>query len=114
METLNIAVWDPSMSIIHGKKKAERKALSSRRSNYIGVSKNGPNWQAMISICKKKAYIGTYQSEREAGFAFDFYSILIHAMDAKTNLSYSKEDILKMVKSFKSNGNTFIPSAIAS
>jgi hypothetical protein len=100
------------MIIIHRKRKADRKALSSRRSSYIGVSKNGPNWQAMISICKKKAYIGTYQSERDAGIAFDFYSILIHAMDAKTNLSYSKEDIMQMIYSFKRNGNTFIPSSV--
>lgn len=101
------------MVIIHGKKKAERKASSARRSNFIGVSKNGPNWQAMISICKRKAYIGTYQTEKEAGIAFDFYSIIIHSLDAKTNYSYTKEDVLNMIYSFKMNGNLFVPEVVS-
>lgn len=93
--------------MIHGKKKSERKANSKRRSNFIGVSRNGPNWQAMISIQKKKAYIGTYQSEKEAAMAFDFYSIMTHGVEAKTNLSYTKQMIIEMIVNYKSNDNKY-------
>ena len=105
IEILSHLVWDQSMIVIHGKKKSERKANSKRRSDFIGVSRNGPNWQAMISIQKKKAYIGTYQSEKEAAISFDFYSIMIHGLDAKTNFSYSKDMIMNMIINYKSNGN---------
>ena len=110
MDILNNFVWDPLMIVIHGKTKSERKANSNRRSNYIGVSKNGPNWQSMISIQKRKAYIGTYQTEREPAIAFDFYSILAHNLDAKTNFSYSKSMISSMMMNFRSNDNLFVPS----
>ena len=52
VEYLNNCVWNPSMIIIHSKKKSGRKADSSRRSDFIGVSRNGPNWQSMISMQK--------------------------------------------------------------
>lgn len=113
VETLNMAVSDPNTIVIFGKKKNERKANSLRRSNFIGVSKNGPNWQAMISILKRKAYIGTFTDEQEAGLAFDFYSILIHKLDAKTNYNYTKAQIMEMLYSFRSNGNKFIPKALS-
>mmetsp|Transcript_25968 Transcript_25968/g.29982 ORF Transcript_25968/g.29982 Transcript_25968/m.29982 type:complete len:103 (-) Transcript_25968:39-347(-) len=98
------------MVIVQGKKKAERKANSNRRSNFIGVSKNGPNWQSMISIQKRKTYIGTYQTEKEAAIAFDFYSILIHSFEAKTNFSYTKQMIMDMIYKFKANDNVFVSS----
>ena len=110
VDLLDLLAWNPSVIIIHGKAKVERRANSRRRSDYIGVSKNGPNWQSMISIQKKKIYIGTYQNEREAAIAFDFYSILIHHFDAKTNFNYSKSIIMEMLINFKTNGNVFIPS----
>ena len=57
--------------------------------------------------CKnKKAYIGTYQSEKEAALAFDFYSIMLHALDAKTNFSYSKDMIMEMIINYKSSPRT--------
>ena len=111
IDILNHWVFDPFLIVIHGKTKSERKANSNRRSNFIGVSKNGPNWQSMISIQKRKAYIGTYQTEREAAMAFDFHSILIHNLDAKTNFSYSKSMISSMIMNFRSNESLFIPNA---
>lgn len=69
---------------------------SSRRSSYIGVFKNGPNWQALISIKRKKTYIGTYRTEEEAARAFDYYSILMNNMVAVTNFNYSKKTILQL------------------
>jgi hypothetical protein len=74
---------------------------SSRRSSYIGVFKNGPNWQALISIKRKKTYIGTYKTEEEAARAFDYYSILINNMVAVTNFNYSKRTILQLFSEHK-------------
>lgn len=85
------------MVVIQGRRKHERRVVSDRRSNYIGVSKNGPNWQSMISLNKKKAYIGTYQEEKDAALSFDFYAILIHGLNAKTNFTYNKSQILSMI-----------------
>lgn len=73
---------------------------SSRRSNFIGVFKNGPNWQALISINKKKTYIGTYATEEEAAKAFDYHSILLHNLTATTNYSYNKRQILQLFEKF--------------
>ena len=101
-------VKDDSLTIIVGKRKTRRQANSDRRSSFIGVSRNGPNWQAMISIRKKKTYIGTFEEERFAAEAFDFHSVLIHGLNAKTNFSYSKGKILEMMKRYQSNGNRLV------
>ena len=55
----------------------------------------------MISVDKRKSYIGTYVSELEAAQAFDFYSLLIHGFSAKTNFSYSKVDIIGLINRFQ-------------
>mmetsp|Transcript_17518 Transcript_17518/g.19703 ORF Transcript_17518/g.19703 Transcript_17518/m.19703 type:complete len:111 (-) Transcript_17518:199-531(-) len=34
--------------------------VSRRRSQYVGVSKNGGHWQALINVGKHKKYIGTF------------------------------------------------------
>ena len=109
-ELLNYFTWDPSTILIHSKKKSERKANSKRRSNFIGVSRNGPNWQSMISIQKKKAYIGTYQTEKEAAVSFDFYSIMTHGVEAKTNFSYSKDMIIEMIIKYKAREDKCYPT----
>ena len=58
-------------------------SLSSdlRRSSYIGVSKNGKNWQVLINCGKDKKYIGTYTDEKEAAIAYDFFSICLHIIN---------------------------------
>ena len=83
--------------------------MSSRRSHYTGVFKNGDNWQALISIQKRKAYIGTYANELEAAKAFDFYSILLNNITATTNFYYTKKDIIGMVENFVSNDWKYRP-----
>lgn len=93
---------DCSEQFIIGKRKSHRSEFqSNRRSNYIGVSRNGPHWQALIWINKRKTYIGTYSSEIQAARAFDLYSILLHGLVAKTNSSYSKDEIVSMLKEFQ-------------
>ena len=93
-------VYDPDVIIVKQAKKIQRKCHSLRKSSYIGVSKNGPNWQAMISVDKRKSYIGTYNSEIEAAQAFDFYSLLTHGFSAKTNFNYSKTNIFDLIERF--------------
>ena len=103
-------------TLVYGKEKAHPKigALSTKRSRYIGVWKNGTLWQALITINSRKTYIGTYQTEDEAARAFDFYSILLHSLTAKTNFSYTKANIVGMIASFKHNGNNFYPRQLFS
>ncbi|CAI2387651.1 unnamed protein product [Moneuplotes crassus] len=93
-----------------GRKKSDRQENRSlRRSSYIGLSKNGHHWQAMISINKRKTYIGTYENQLDGSKAFDFYSILVHGLGAKVNNSYTKEEVLEMIEKFKDpeNDNNF-------
>ena len=110
---LNFIEFDYQI-LIFGKEKAQPKEgpLSSKRSRFIGVFKNGEVWQALININNRKTYIGTYDTEGEAARAFDFYSILIHFFDAKTNFDYTKENIINMIMNFKLNDNTFIPQQL--
>ena len=106
---LNHILLSPTLIIVHGKRKAERMSNSRRRSTFIGVSRNGPNWQSMISVDKQKFYIGTYRTEREAAIAFDFYSMMAHGPNARTNFSYSKDSIKNMISNYRLNKNVFIP-----
>ena len=94
---------DLNTIIIFQKKKHSRAKISDRRSTFIGVSKNGPSWQSMITVEKRKIYIGTYKTEREAAIAFDFYSILIHTMEGKTNFRYTKGQLYEMISNFNEN-----------
>lgn len=87
---------------------------SGRRSKFIGVSKNGQNWQVLINMGKYKKYIGTYTSEDEAAIAYDFYSICLHSVKAKTNFSYTKGLIFDMIGNFKGNNKIFQPSRFLS
>ncbi|CAI2381245.1 unnamed protein product [Moneuplotes crassus] len=83
---------------------------SGRRSSYIGVSKNGDVWQALIMIDSKKTYIGTYHKEKEAAMAYDFYSIILKQLAAKTNFDYTLSMIKRMVYNYYENGQEFIPA----
>ena len=99
------------MTLVAGKNKAQSKdgPLSSKRSSFIGVSRNGAHWQALITINKRKTYIGSYESEKDAAFAFDLHSMLLHSLTAKTNFSYTKHNIEEMIWNYKCNGNNLRP-----
>ena len=97
------SIEDESEIMFAGKQKSSSRAnASSKRTSYFGVSKNGPNWQALISINKRKTYVGTFMTEREAGEAFDFYSMLLHGSRALTNFRYSKLQVENLIERFKS------------
>ncbi|CAI2385226.1 unnamed protein product [Moneuplotes crassus] len=82
-----------------------------RRSRYTGVSRNGKNWQVLVNMGKEKKYIGSYTSEKEAALAYDFYTVCLHKVKAKTNFSYHSSLIESMINSYYQNNNMFDPSS---
>ncbi|CAI2379035.1 unnamed protein product [Moneuplotes crassus] len=82
---------------------------SSRRSQYIGVLKNGRRWQVLINVASKKKYIGTYINEKEAAIMHDFYSIVLKGLRAKTNFNYDSAMIKDMISNYQSNNSKFTP-----
>ena len=77
MNLLSNTITDDYTVLIHKRTKAKRYigGLRSSKSNYIGVNLNKNSWQALISVEKKKTYIGSFNNEIIAAIAFDFYSI---------------------------------------
>lgn len=73
---------------------------SERRSKFIGVSKNGKNWQVLINVDNEKKYIGTYLSQKEAAVTYDLYSFALHGPKAKTNFTYSALQLLRLVEEY--------------
>jgi len=78
-----------------------------KRSNYIGVSKNGKKWQALVVIGKHKVYLGSYKTEEQAATTFDFYSLLTQLKEVKVNRDYLTVDVINMLENFKRNNNAF-------
>lgn len=101
--------------LISAGKKAEPKRgpVCSTRSGFIGVTRNGPQWQSLISVGKRKTYIGSYRTERECAMAFDFHSLLLHGLTAKTNFGYTKEDIVEMIWQYRQRGDKLSPSTLS-
>jgi hypothetical protein len=116
LSKLRDSLEDTRNTIVFANKKPEPRcgALSKTRSAFIGVTKNGSNWQALIAIKKKKTYIGTYVTETEAAIAFDFYCILIHGLTAKTNFSYTKGQLFEMISNYMENDSVLIPKTLGS
>ena len=111
--------WDSSVEkfIIISKRKPNTprgKKFSKRRSQYIGVSRNGSSYQVLISVNGRKTYLGSFDNEHEAAVTFDFYSILLHSIEAKTNFSYTAFNILEMIQNYKvfKNLRNFYPSIL--
>ena len=103
-------IKDINKTILHKSEKPAKSKNSKhpeKRSKYIGVSKNGNNWQALVVIGPNKVYLGTYKNEIEASYVFDFYSIISHFTEAKVNRSYNATQILNMVTNFKNNNDDF-------
>lgn len=96
--------------IIKSKRKsnnAKGKKWSKRRSSFIGVSRNGTSYQVLIAVNGRKTYLGSFDDEREAALTFDFYSILLHSVEANTNFSYTAYNIREMIKNYKLFNNSF-------
>lgn len=78
-------------------KKSKKPQVSSK---YIGVTKNGKNWQVKINKGKFKNYLGTFKGEKEAAIIHDFYRIVTELKYAKTNFTYPSYIILEMMKNY--------------
>jgi len=87
---------------------------SKRRSQFIGVSKNGNSWQVLINVRNQKKYIGGYTKEKDAAISYDFYTIALRGAEAKTNFNYDKDLVLEMIDAYYANGNTFRPAPFVS
>ena len=83
---------------------------SKRRSQYIGVLKNGQRWQVLINSGKVKKYIGTFCDEKQAALVHDFYSIGLNGTKAKTNFSYEQSFVVEMIQSYFDNSGCFDPA----
>ena len=83
-----------------------------RSSNYIGVSKNGENWQVLINCGKAKKYIGTFYSEVEAAITYDFYWIWLHSSMAKTNFTYDLKLLKEMMECYDTKRKKFWASKL--
>jgi len=77
------------------------------RANFIGVSKNGKNWQSLIVIDNTKVYLGTYKTQLEAAFMFDFHSILVKFKKARVNNKYTVQEVINMINIFIAGGHEF-------
>mmetsp|Transcript_19545 Transcript_19545/g.17301 ORF Transcript_19545/g.17301 Transcript_19545/m.17301 type:complete len:105 (+) Transcript_19545:374-688(+) len=88
---------------------ARRTNQLERCSKYIGVSKNGNNWQVLITMNKQKTYCGTFETQIQAALVYDFHSIAFNGVKAKANFSYDKVFIKDMIISYIDNDNKFDP-----
>uniref|UniRef100_A0A7S3NFD0 AP2/ERF domain-containing protein n=1 Tax=Euplotes harpa TaxID=151035 RepID=A0A7S3NFD0_9SPIT len=111
---LDVLLSFGNKTVVEGKAKSASRARSASqsRSQFIGVSKNGDKWQALITVNKRKTYIGSYSCEQHAAVAFDFYSIVLHYFTATTNFSYAKQDVIDMIANFKNNGDELRPEEL--
>lgn len=87
---------------------------SKRRSQYIGVLKNGFRWQVLINAGRTKKYIGTFCEEKEAALVHDFYSIGLNGLKAKTNFSYSQDLVVEMIQNYFETDRMFDPNEFSS
>ena len=69
---------------------------NKRRSQYRGVSKNGYQWQVLMSIKKNKYYLGSYPSEELAARIYDIVALKIRGLKASTNFVYNNDQIKKI------------------
>ena len=92
--------WNKSSRGLHN-------GVSNRRSQFIGVLKNGNRWQVLINVGRTKTYIGTFWNEKEAAIIHDFYSIGINGRKGKTNFSYDQVLVERMISSYFENDRCF-------
>lgn len=76
-----------------------------RGSQYRGVSKNKFKWQMMIMINQKKVYLGAIKTETIAARFYDYIAIISQGLNAKTNFSYSANDLMRIVRLFDRNSD---------
>eukprot|EP00344_Euplotes_crassus_P002865 CAMPEP_0197005634 /NCGR_PEP_ID=MMETSP1380-20130617/30464_1 /TAXON_ID=5936 /ORGANISM="Euplotes crassus, Strain CT5" /LENGTH=178 /DNA_ID=CAMNT_0042424839 /DNA_START=206 /DNA_END=742 /DNA_ORIENTATION=+ len=83
---------------------------SSRRSRYIGISKNNTHWQALINIGRTKKYIDIFVSEQEAARTYDLYAIAIKGVKAGLNFNYTAAEMIDGIDHYLQHGKVMISS----
>lgn len=78
------------------------------RSNYIGVTRNGKKWQALVVYNNEKIYIGSFQSEIVAAVTFDFFSMVLHFKNPKVNFYYTTNELREMIDMFLTSDGRFM------
>ena len=68
-----------------------------KRSRYIGVSKNGTNWQSLVVVGNEKIYIATTPSEKKAAEIVDFYTLLHRLKQGKLNSDYTVNQAINLI-----------------
>ena len=61
----------------------------SRASDFIGVSRNGRKWQALIMEGPIKRYLCLVDGQEEAATSYDKHALVLHGLHAKTNFEYT-------------------------
>ena len=93
--------------IIHSFQKKTRHSLphlqdpdSFRGSRFRGISKNGRNsWQVLVMVNRQKKYVGAIYDEMQAARVYDRITIQYQGVGAKTNFSYTKDELIAILKS---------------
>ena len=80
------------------RKNAKHEDINYRGSRFWGVSKNKSKWQVMITLNHYKEYNGGFSDEFEAARVYDKKSICTFGLKAKTNNSYTKRQVLEILK----------------
>ena len=68
----------------HDKKAPPRfrkKGVYRNGSRFIGVSRNGKKWQALLLVKDRKRYLGTLNEESETALLYDRNAILFHGLN---------------------------------
>ena len=88
--------------ISKGKKQMRNKdeKESYRGSQFRGVSINGNRWQVFVIIKNKKYYAGIMNTEIEAAKLYDKLIILHEGLRARTNFSYTIQDVRDLISLF--------------
>mmetsp|Transcript_42857 Transcript_42857/g.50254 ORF Transcript_42857/g.50254 Transcript_42857/m.50254 type:complete len:139 (-) Transcript_42857:33-449(-) len=60
---------------------------SMKKSLYIGVTKNGPHWQTLITINERKTYLGTFVEQEVAA----------RVLKARPNFKYTKSEAQALI-----------------
>jgi len=62
-----------------GNAENRRRAQKNTASGFLGVARNGNNWQAYIRVNKKPTYLGTFKTPEEAHQAYLAAKRKLHA-----------------------------------
>ncbi len=79
---------------------AAKVQAGSRGSVYRGASRNGTFWQVQLMEAKVKYYSSRFDNDLEAATFYDHLSICLKGRKAKTNFTYSVEEVRAILSTF--------------